>query len=148
MMFDLDEDIYNENKIEEIELNCPWTLTVPSGASHDFMITKLRWSVEQPFWLTASIYPIDNTAKPIILDIKRKTLAFAKLFITLTLYKRYLEPHLTQHDIHTLRELMDPAEFHMGTYTSYYIEEIKKIIQNQSNQKSSLLMVSTFVPYH
>ena len=133
MMFNLDEDIYDENKIEEIELNCPWTITVPSGASHDFMITKLRWSFEHPFWLTASIYPIENPAKPIILDIKRETLAFAKLFITLTLYKQYPEPHLSQHDIHTLRELMDTAEFHMGPHTYYYIEEIKKIIQNQSN---------------
>ena len=133
MMFDLDEDIYDENKIEEIEFNCPWTITVPSGASHEFMITKLRWSFEHPFWLTASICPIDNPAKPIILDIKRETLAFAKLFITLTLYKRYPELHLTQHAIHTLRELMDTAEFHMGPHTYYYIEEIKKIIQNKSN---------------
>ena len=39
-MFDLDEDIYDENKIEEIELSCPWSLTAPSGAGHDFMITK------------------------------------------------------------------------------------------------------------
>ena len=74
MMFDLDDDIYNENKIEEIELNCPWTITVPSGASHDFMITKLRWSFEHPFCSTASIYPIDNPAKPINLDIKEKLL--------------------------------------------------------------------------
>ena len=132
-MFDLDEDVCDENKIEEIDLNCPWTITVPSGASHDFMITKLRWSFEYPFWLTTSIYPIENHAKPIILDNKRETLAFAKLFITLTLYKKYPEPHLTQHDIHTLRELMDTAEFQMGTHTVYYIEEIKKIIQNQSN---------------
>ena len=132
MMFDLDEDIYDENKNEGIELNCPWTITVTSGASHDFTITKLRWLFEYPFWLTASIYPIDNPAKPIILDIKRETLTFAKLFITLTLYKKYPEPHLTQHDIHTLRELMDTAEFHMGSHTSYYILE-KKIIQNQSN---------------
>ena len=146
-MFDLDEDIYDENKIEEIELNCPWTITVPSGASHDFLITKLRWSFEHPFWLTASIYPIDYPAKPIILDIKRETLAFAKHSFNLTLYKTYPEPHLTQHDIHTLRELMDSAEFHMGTYTSYYIQEIKKIIQSQSNWKSSLLKVSASVPY-
>ena len=133
MMFDLDEDIYDENKIEEIELTCPWTITLPSGASHDFMITKLRWSFQYPSWLTASIYPIENPSKPIILYFKRETVAFAKLFFTLTLYKRYPEQHLTQHDIHTLRELMDTAEFHMGTYTSYYIEELKKIIQNQSN---------------
>ena len=83
MMFDLDEDNYDENKVEEIELNCPWTITVPLGASHDFMITKHRWSFEHPFWLTASIYPIENPAKPIIFDIKRETLALAKLFITL-----------------------------------------------------------------
>ena len=132
MMFDLDENIYDEFKIEEIELNCPWTITVPSGASHDFMITKLRWSFQHPLWLTTNICPIDKTAYPIILDVKRETLAFAKLFITLTIYKKYPEPHLTQHDIHTLRELMDTAEFHMGTHTSYYIHEIKKIIQNQS----------------
>ena len=133
MMFDLDEDIYNENKIEEIELKGPWTITIPSTASDDFMITKFRWSFENPFWLTASIYPIDNPAKPIIPDIKRKTLAFAKRSITLTLYKKYHEPQLTQHDINTLRELMDSAEFHMGPHASYYIQEIKKIIQNQSN---------------
>ena len=133
MMFDLDEDIYDENKIEEVELNCPWTITVPSGSSHDFMITKLRWSFEHPFWLTASIYPFDNPAKPIILDVKGETLAFAKLFITSTLYKKYPEPHLTQHDIHTLGELMDTADFHMGPHTSYYIEETKKIIRNLYN---------------
>ena len=96
MMFDLDEDIYDENKIEEIELNCPWTITAPSGSSHDFMITKLRWPFDYPFWLTASIYPIEDPAKPIILDIERGSLAFAKLFITLILYKKYPEPHLTQ----------------------------------------------------
>ena len=49
MMFDLDEDIYDENKIEEIELHCPWVVTVPSGASHDFMFTKFRWSFQHPF---------------------------------------------------------------------------------------------------
>ena len=84
-MFDLDEDIYDESKIEKIELNCPWTITVPSGASHDFMITKLKWSFEHPFWLTASIYPIDNPAKTIFPDIKRETIAFAKFSITLIL---------------------------------------------------------------
>ena len=126
MIFDLDEDIHDENKIEEIELNCPWTITVPSGASHDSMITKLRWSFQHPFWLIAHIYSFDNPAKPIIHDFERETLAFAKLFIILTLYKKYPEPHLTQHDIHTLRELMDTAEFHMGSHTSYYIHEIKK----------------------
>ena len=41
-MFDLDEDIYDENKIEEIELNCPWTITVPSGASHYFYDNKTQ----------------------------------------------------------------------------------------------------------
>ena len=133
MTFDLDEDFYDENKIEEFELNCPWTITVHSGASHYFRITKLRWPFDYPFWLTASIYPIENPAKPIILDIKRKSLASAKLFITLTVFKKYSEPHLTQHDIHTLRELMDSAEIPMGTHTSYYIQEIKKIIPNQSN---------------
>ena len=86
MMFEIDEDIYDQNKIEEIKLNCPWTITVPSGASHDFMITKLRWSFQYPFWLTNNIYSIDKPAHPIILDVKRETLAFAKLFITLTIY--------------------------------------------------------------
>ena len=133
MIFDLDEDIYDENKIEEIELNCPWTITVSSGASHDFMITKLGWSFEHPFWLTASINPFDNPAKPIILHNKMETVAFTKRSISLTIYKKYPAPHLTQHDIHTLRELTNTAEFHMGTHTGYYIQEIKKIIQNQSN---------------
>ena len=146
-MFDLDEDFHDENKIEEIELNCPWTITVPSGASHDFMITKLRWSFEHPFWLTANIYPFDSHAKPIILDIKTETLAFAKLFITLTNHKKYPEPHLTQHNIHTFRELMDTARFHAGTHTGHYTQERKKIIQNQSNEKSSFLVVPELNPF-
>ena len=80
MMFDLHEDIYDENKIEEREPNSQWTITVPSGASHNFMITRLRWSIQLPFWVTANIYPIDKPAKPIILDIKRETFAFAITF--------------------------------------------------------------------
>ena len=85
MMFDLDEDLYDGNKIEEMELNCPWNLTlVPSGASHDFMITKFIWSFQHPFWLTANISPFDKPAHSIALVIKRETLAFAKLFITVT----------------------------------------------------------------
>ena len=78
-MFDLDEDISDENKTEEIELNCPWTKTVHSGAGHDFLITKIRWSFQHPFWLTANTYPIDKPAHPIILDIKRATLALQNL---------------------------------------------------------------------
>ena len=74
MMFGLDEDIYNENKIEKIELNCPLIITVPSGASHDLMLTKLIWSFEYSFWLTASFYPIDNPVKQIILENKKKLL--------------------------------------------------------------------------
>ena len=132
-MFDLDEDILKENKNEEIELNCPWTLTVPSGASHDFMLKKHRWSFQHLFCLTVSICPIDKPAHPITLDIKRETLSFVKLFITLTIYKKYPEPHLTQHNLHSLRERMGSAEFHMGTRTVYYMKEMKKIVQNQSN---------------
>ena len=83
MTFDLHEGIYDGNKIEELEFNRPWTITVPSGASHDFLITELRWSFRHPFWLTANIHPIDKPARPNILDIKRETLAFAKLFSSL-----------------------------------------------------------------
>ena len=36
MMIDLDNYIYDENKIEELKLNCTWT--VPSGASHDSLL--------------------------------------------------------------------------------------------------------------
>ena len=39
-MFGRGEDIYDGNKIEEIQLNCPWTITVPSGTNHDYKITK------------------------------------------------------------------------------------------------------------
>ena len=119
MMFDLDEDIYNKNKIDGMEFNCPWTITVPSGASNNFMITKFRWSFRHPFCLPSNIHPVDKPAHPIILDIKRETLALAKLFITLTIYKKHPEPHSTQHDINVLRELMD-ADFYMGTHTGYY----------------------------
>ena len=140
-MFDLDDDIFDENKIEEMELNCPWTINVSSGASYDFMITKLRWSFQQPFWLTANIYPIEKPADPIISDIRREKSASAKLFITLTIYKKYPEPHFTQHDIHTTRQLVDTAEFRMRIHTGFFIQELKKILQNHFNWKSSFLVV-------
>ena len=116
-MFELDEDIYDENKIEEIELNCPWTITILSSASHDFLITKPRWSFQHPFWLTADKYRIDKPAHPTKFNIKMETLASAKLFISLTIYRRYPESHLTQYDIHILRELMYTADFHKKTHT-------------------------------
>ena len=106
---------------------------MPSGANHGFMITKIRWSFRHTFWLSANIYPIDNPAHPIIVDIKRETLAFAKRFITLTVYGKNPEPQLTHHDIRILRELIDTAEFHMETLTGYSVQEIKKIVQSQSN---------------
>ena len=128
MVFELDEDVYDGGKSEEIELNCPWTITVPSGASHDFMITKLRWSFEHSFWLTAKIYPFDNSAQSITLDIKREKPAFAKLFITLSIYKKYPEPHLTQHDIQVPRELMALQTFKWESIQAF-INKKKKIVQ-------------------
>ena len=133
MMSDLDEEIYDENKTQELKLNCPWTISVPSGASHEFKITNFRWSFQRLFWLTANVYAIDKPAHPFIHDIKRETLAFATLFITLTIYESYPEPHLTQHDIHIQRELMDTTEFHMGTHTGFFVQEIKKIVHRQPN---------------
>ena len=132
MMCDLHEDFYDGDKNDEREVNCPCTITVPSGASHDFVITKLRWSFKRSFWLTANLYLIDKPAHPIIPDIKRETLALVKLFLTLTVYKMYPEQHLPQHDLYILRELMDIAEFQMGAHTGYYIQDKKKIVHNQS----------------
>ena len=74
MMFDLDKDIDDENKIEEIELNCPWTITVPSGASHDFMITKLRWSFEHPFGLQLVFILLTTPLNQSSLILKEKLL--------------------------------------------------------------------------
>ena len=105
-----------------------------------FMITKLRWSFQHPFWLKPNIYPIDKPAHPTILDIKKETLAFAKPFITLTVCKEDPEPLLTQQDIHILREITDTAEFQMETHTGYYLPEIKKIVHKQSTSKSSFLV--------
>ena len=92
-------------------------ITVPTRASHDFMMTKIGWSSQHPFRLTASVYPIDNPAHPIILDIKREMLDFSQLFVTLVVYEKYPEPHLTHKDINVLRESIEAAEFQMGTHT-------------------------------
>ena len=59
----------------------------------------------------------------------------------MTIYKKPPEPHLTQHEIHIQQELMDTAEFHVGTHTGFYVQEIKKKVHNQSNWKSSSLVV-------
>ena len=132
-MFNPDENFSDEKKKEETELNFPSTITVPSGASHDFMKTKSRWSFQHIFWLTAKIYPIHDPTHPNTLEIKRETHAFAKHFVTLTVYKKYPELHLTQHIFQVFRELKDTADFHLATRTGCYIEEIKEKVPNQSN---------------
>ena len=96
-MFDLDEDIYDQNKMEEKKLNCPRTKNTPPGASRDHKITKSRWSFQHPLSLTASIYPIDNPVYLITLSSRRETLAFAQPSITLNIYKKYPEPLHSQH---------------------------------------------------
>ena len=111
------------------------------------MITKIRRSFPHPFWLTAGFYPIGFPTHRIFLDIERETLACANCFMTLTVYKRYPDLHLTLHDIHVLRKLMDTAEFHMGTHTGFYIQETEKIVQNQSNGNSLFLVVPELNPY-
>ena len=57
MIFDLDEDSYDENNIEEIKL---------------VLTTKTSWSFQHPIPLTASISPIDNPVQPIMLISKDK----------------------------------------------------------------------------
>ena len=93
------------------------------------------------------MYLLHNPAHRITVNIKRETVAFTNFFSTLTVCKKYPERHPTQYDIHVLRELMNTAEFLMGTPTGDYIkrnqEDSTKSIQ--LGYRFSLVVPVTFV---
>ena len=122
-----------ENQIEKINFNCPWTITTPSGATEDFIITQLRWCFNAPFWLEATIHPKADPNKIHILNIKRKTFIFAQLAIALAIYEKNPEAHLSYIKLHELGELTDTFEFMMGPYEEYFLQQIQEKVLNNQN---------------
>ena len=97
----------SEGEIDEIEFNCPWTITTPSGNSEDFIIIKLRWSLISPCFISVTLHPISDKNKITTFEIAPDTLLEAQLGKAIDEYLRNPEQHVEQYQLHALGELTD-----------------------------------------
>ena len=96
---------FDAGEIEEIEFNCPWTITTPSGNSENFIITKLRWSQFSPCFTSVTLHPTSNKTKIITFEITRHSLLEVQLGKALDEYLLHPEQHVEQYHLHVLGEL-------------------------------------------
>ena len=55
--------VFEEDDIDEVEFNCPWKISTPSGKSEEFIITKLRWSLVSPCFISVTLHPTNDKSK-------------------------------------------------------------------------------------
>ena len=105
---------FDEGDIDEIEFNCPWKITTPSGNSEDFIITKLRWSLISLCFISVTLHP---TSDKIIttFEIAENSFLEAQLSEALDEYLLNPEQHVDQYHLHILGELTD-------TIAPYYMK--------------------------
>ena len=96
-----------ESDIDEIEFNCPWKITTPSGNSEDFIITNLRWSFTKPSFILITLHPVNNKSKTSTLEIAKNRFLREQLSEALDNYAEEPESHITQYQLHILGELAD-----------------------------------------
>ena len=93
--------------IEEVNFNCPWKITTPSGNSEDFIITKLRWSFTKPSFILITLHPVNCKSKTSTLEIAKNRFLREQLSEALDNYAEEPESHITQFQLHILGELAD-----------------------------------------
>ena len=99
-----------EEDSEHIPLNCIWPIT-----SHDtnqtVIITCLKWTFSFEFCVRVTAYPLGspNISKQIDLDDHHPLLR--SLTDALHLYEVFPEPHLKNHQLADLEELMEYLHF-------------------------------------
>ena len=95
--------IFDEGEIDEVEFNCPWKITTPSGITENFNIIKLKWS----FISIHTIHPVDDKSKVSTLDIANNRFLREQLSEALDNYAEEPESHITPFQLHILGELAD-----------------------------------------
>ena len=106
--------IFDEGDIDEIEFNCPWKITTPSGNNEKFIITELRWSLISPSFISVTLYSTNDKNKIPTFEIAPNRFLEAQLSEALD---EYLNPeqHVDQYYLHVLGELTD-------TIAPYYMK--------------------------
>ena len=99
--------IFDEGEIDEVEFNCPWKITTPSGNSENFIITKLRWSQISPCFISVTLHPTSNKNKVTTFEVAENSFLEAQLGKTIDEYLRNPEQHVEQYQLHALGELTD-----------------------------------------
>ena len=100
---------------DEVEFNCPWKITTPSGNSESFIITKLRWSQISPCFISVTLHPTNDKNKITTFERVQDSLLEAQLSEALDEYFLNPEQHVEQYHLHVLGELTD-------TVAPYYMK--------------------------
>ena len=98
---------FDEGKIDEVQFNCPWKITTPSGNSENFIITKLRWSQISPCFISVTLHPTSDKNKVTTFEVAEDSFLEVQLSKALNDYLRNPEQHVEQYHIHVLGELTD-----------------------------------------
>ena len=124
--------IFDEGDFDEIESNCPWKITTPSGNSENFIITKLRRSLISPCFISVTLHPTNDKKKITTFEIAQNKFLESQLSEALDEYLLNPKQHVDQYHTHVLGEL---------TYTiaPYYMKiECASVYERKSSDKFGL----------
>ena len=93
--------------IEEVNFNCPFKITTPSGITENFNIVRLKWSFTKPNFILITIHPVKNKSKVSTLEIASNRILRVQLSEALDNYAEEPESHITQFQLHILGALAD-----------------------------------------
>ena len=107
--------VFDEGDIDEIEFNCPWKITAPSGNSETLIITKLRWSLVSLCFISVTLHPSSDKNNKTNFEIAENSFREAQRSEALDEYLLNPEQHVDQYHLYVLGELTD-------TIAPYYMK--------------------------
>ena len=100
-----------EDGFDEIQhFNCLWTITT-HNKSITVNIIYLKWTFKYNFWIRVEIHPQGNPKVFQLLDIDELHPLFKFLATALLNYYEFLEPNLTEFQLHVNGEVMDHLSY-------------------------------------
>ena len=94
----------NNEVTEEVNFNCPFKITTPSGITENFIIIRLKLSFTKPSFILITIHPVNNKSKVSTLEIASNRFLREQLSEALDDYAEEPESHITQFQLHILGE--------------------------------------------
>ena len=95
----------NNECIGEVNFNCLFKITTPSGITENFNIINLKWSFTKPSFMLITIHPVNNKSKVSTLEIASNRFLREELFEALDNYAEEPESHITQFQLHIYGEV-------------------------------------------